>query len=939
MAYSEFVVLTRRCLHQRRSPQEFSSLVNLVLQKQSYTSTGIVAGLIKATFGFCLENDALVSSYLSVLITSQLVTVSDCLYTLIKYWEGCAKNGSLQKTACANMFAQLIANLAAVQPKALLPPSEARACMILTSRWLHTLLNLASSQEEQHNSDHVTILVPPLSVLLITLLQTSSGNAAIKHVENEKEDILNVVIRQAIQASMSIFPDVSMRLLSEAHKHPALDDTSDADANHAQATEMAAMTFENNIISSQIIPTRTSTYVLLYTKLLQCATIDDPAIINFLDTRHSSDTTAMFNDLLFSSFDALTKPIQSDDPLYQAQCRIYLHNKLPTILSSIANSFQPLATGQYLHELWKELGTISRSETLDVAKHFLHVCVLHHLITADEVQHLTGEAASSTSPKGLFLKEVLVAQVQANASRGPRLIDELLKNDGSAGSFSYAVVEIMHKYCRHKEHQLLKEMSNSLVARPHTINSLAMFVRPADFLGPLCRMLDEWSWNDIHGESQPVYEDFGSIFLLIMTFKFRLHLANDELGMVSRSGFIAHYLSSGQTEKLLSHMKDSERINLGNWIHNLYESEGISDEVTSDCSAQEFYLNLPTLLQQSMTASSRGLLTRDKLEGGLDYLLEPFLVPSLVSAFKWLSRAILKDAKHAMIILRRLVKTPENAETAKLHRTIIDIAAGWFREPIAGKRESVVSAEVLELFGSRAPFSLCEGLRLKKISAKFEQGDNISAYLQQCFAQTRDAQKATRTHAIGLYQPNILLALAELKTPAAMISGMISLLVQNASINDFAHLLDVLATIIDCTPIPGISLRSHLQLLHAKLGHFLKNGETVFAEALIHLSRRVDLYTTALTPQAGSTIQDLSTMADVELADEINLDKIPTKVDAPEPPTQPATQEPEILNDENLEQMLNDAGDMTQTEDYTFNENDMFDLDNYKFEELDMSMF
>lgn len=59
----------------------------------------------------------------------------------------------------------------------------------------------------------------------------------------------------------------------------------------------------------------------------------------------------------------------------------------------------------------------------------------------------------------------------------------------------------MHTYCQSKETQYLKDLANAIIRKPAAINCIALFIRPSFFLGPLCTLLDEWRWDEIHGES------------------------------------------------------------------------------------------------------------------------------------------------------------------------------------------------------------------------------------------------------------------------------------------------------------------------------------------------------------------------------------------------------------------------------------------------------
>jgi mediator of RNA polymerase II transcription subunit 5 len=152
------------------------------------------------------------------------------------------------------------------------------------------------------------------------------------------------------------------------------------------------------------------------------------------------------------------------------------------------------------------------------------------------------------------------------------------------------------------------------VKKPAAINSIAMFVRPSYWLGPLCTLLDEWRWDEIHGECQPVYEEFGSVLLLVLASKRRLDLSASDLGM--QEGFLARYLDQEGSESTT--LSEESLKHLGDWIYAMYIAEGLGDEVTTTCSPQEFYLLLPTLLRQSMAAQQKGKLSLDQLKERLE---------------------------------------------------------------------------------------------------------------------------------------------------------------------------------------------------------------------------------------------------------------------------------------------------------------------------------
>jgi hypothetical protein len=68
---------------------------------------------------------------------------------------------------------------------------------------------------------------------------------------------------------------------------------------------------------------------------------------------------------------------------------------------------------------------------------------------------------------------------------------------------------------------------------------------------------------------------------------------------------------------------DDTKKHLGEWINALFIAEGLSDEVMSSCSPQDFYRLVPTLLSQSLSAcENRNKLSVSSLMSGFKYFSE-----------------------------------------------------------------------------------------------------------------------------------------------------------------------------------------------------------------------------------------------------------------------------------------------------------------------------
>lgn len=129
------------------------------------------------------------------------------------------------------------------------------------------------------------------------------------------------------------------------------------------------------------------------------------------------------------------------------QCQIFIQNKLPALLSMISSaSFNSFSTEQAITEAWQQVAPLlSDQHLLSIGANFLHICSLVHLLPGSAAAKLVGnEDLLKGLSKGLYTKDVLVDQVTSNPARGPKLVEELIRADGSAGFISQAIVEVSH---------------------------------------------------------------------------------------------------------------------------------------------------------------------------------------------------------------------------------------------------------------------------------------------------------------------------------------------------------------------------------------------------------------------------------------------------------------------------------------------------------------
>jgi mediator of RNA polymerase II transcription subunit 5 len=81
---------------------------------------------------------------------------------------------------------------------------------------------------------------------------------------------------------------------------------------------------------------------------------------------------------------------------------------------------------------------------------------------------------------------------------------------------------------------------------------------------------------------------------------------------------MARFFEQKNMEASLDELTNEMQKHLGEWISALFIAEGLTDELTSSCSPQEFYMLMPTLLNQSILAHECGKLTWDTLRSGFE---------------------------------------------------------------------------------------------------------------------------------------------------------------------------------------------------------------------------------------------------------------------------------------------------------------------------------
>lgn len=265
-----------------------------------------------------------------------------------------------------------------------------------------------------------------------------------------------------------------------------------------------------------------------------------------------------------------------------------------------------------------------------VRQDFCFACCLHGLIPEESIERLLGEIPMQTLPAGgRYTKDDVLQQCLSDPEKIEAFADELEHMDGNVGAVSQALTEVIRRLCENKDTMPLKALCAHLARKPSSLDVLLLFDRPVAILQPVCQLLDGWTYDDDQGEYQPVYEEFGSILLLVLAFVNRYDLCAVELGIQTGDSFIAKLLVRGSLARPMEDLSPQEAAQLDGWIKGLFNAEGggLGDEPMALCPPQDFYLLVPTLFSQVVLAFQHGYINEEILRGGLECKQPPPSLP------------------------------------------------------------------------------------------------------------------------------------------------------------------------------------------------------------------------------------------------------------------------------------------------------------------------
>ena len=430
--------------------------------------------------------------------------------------------------------------------------------------------------------------------------------------------------------------------------------------------------------------------------------------------------------LILASFDVLANAVfRSEGQKAAHLLRSYLVNKVPLLLVSLAATASPLFpfNAQFcvaealrgvdtnafptLSAMFDDTQQSSNSINDSVRQDFCFACCLHGLVSESSIEALLGEITYQTLPPGgRYIKENLVRDCIEDPERIQTLIKELENMDGNVGAVCQALTEVstihartprfpanraqvLGQLCHNKETMPLKALCSQLVKNPLHLDVLLLFDKPITILQPLCDLLDNWGYDEDQSEYQPVYEEFGSVLLLLLAFVYRYDLSAADIGTRTSDSFVSKLLGKGRLARPLDELTEPEVEHVGGWLRGLFDNDagGLGDDLMSSCPPQDFYMLIPTLFQQITQAFGQGQLAEENLRSGVECewrrgfgtrfrttdavanegadFVHTFLLPSLVTAILFLSDTLVEHPAEQKAILRilQLVLKPSSIST------------------------------------------------------------------------------------------------------------------------------------------------------------------------------------------------------------------------------------------------------------------------------------
>ncbi|CAF9933893.1 MAG: mediator complex subunit [Heterodermia speciosa] len=683
------------CLRKRLSREKFRLMFITFHAKHTSTRGRKLVDALLHEISKPAINDPRLPLYIRELLALEIVSVADVLWSMLPppldlslgeqpnfYDQSMLEVHNVRKPTIAAIMVQMLTS--EIAEGSLKTAQEVLATLKGVVAWINLF----------PGSSALGYLVT--AFLSVEIVQRVLGQRIAKGPKKIFGRSLATLINQTMQSNIQI----ATALDFWRKQYEFIDDEGiDIPESELQGPNLGSLTFQQSVIDTPPVNTRAGAYIYLNALIHDRPLFEDQREMNYFGARYKGDVTTLVIELILASFDVLANAMYRSEPSETlTMLRSFLVNKLPSFLLSYSPMlFEPMTVEYCISQAFLRIDpaafpsfsqmfdSVGRNGMLSEARvEFLLACALHRLIPEQSIETLLGEDPMQNLPTGgRYIKDQLMEQCRSNPARIEELARELENMEGNAGEIASALVEIMHSLCVSKDTMALKIVCDGLSRRPPTLDVLLLFTSIHELLNPLCETLDSWQMHEDQGEHQPVYDEFGSVLLFVSLVQYRFDLRRYELSASPSESFMVQYTAEAATAKALEDISEKESKLLGAWIRGLFnENEGINDELMATSSPSDFHMIVATLLDQSLKACQAGFLAMSTLKDGLEYLLEPFLLPSLVAGLKWFGQKLWETTEQSLSLdfimpaLTTLLKPRSiSADSSALHSALLTIVA------------------------------------------------------------------------------------------------------------------------------------------------------------------------------------------------------------------------------------------------------------------------
>ncbi|KAL8733309.1 MAG: hypothetical protein Q9166_002133 [cf. Caloplaca sp. 2 TL-2023] len=355
----------------------------------------------------------------------------------------------------------------------------------------------------------------------------------------------------------------------------------------------------------------------------------------------------------------------------------------------------------------------------------------------------------------------------------------------------------------------------------------------------------------------------------------RIKLDLSDLGVLDQTSFTSRYFKSACESRPLDMLAEHENDLLGGWIRGLFEAEGINDELMSMCKPAEFHLLVSTLFDQSIKACQARVLTLETLKGGFEYLLEPFLLPSLATGLVWFAHTLWSTTSSSPQIgallptLHTLLKPPSSMsqDSTAMHSAVLSIVAEPLDQALTHvQRQHQNRVDINPLLETLKPYMTHHRQKAAALSELESwaatpgnglgtaMSNTIQGLMLWCFTNG-NTSPANYTHRLLLHTQEILGAQATLK----ILVDQILKQVNDHGVNgqEVDTMFDIIVTMI-AAPQPERHRLSLLDVLRTQYteANEISKTDTTRASIIVRLHRQIETFST--TPTAMNAGNDIN---------------------------------------------------------------------------------